>query len=567
MSYLRGADRSQVQLLPACVDDYVAPDAPARFLDAYVEGLDFAQLGFTHAQPKATGRPPYHPADLLKLYLYGYLHRIRSSRRLEAEAARNLEVRWLLRGLTPDFKTIADFRKDNRAAFKPLLKHFNLLCRSMSLFGAELVAIDGSKFKALNNTRRHYTQEQLRELLAKVEARIDDYLAELDTQDADAEGAPAAPGRVALQEKIAQLKERQGNYDELLGGLKESGQNEVSLTDADSRKMKGAHGEHFIGYNVQVAVDAKHDLLVAEDVVPAANDRAQLAPLAAAAKAELQVATLTVVADKGYHQAEQLAACAAAGVTAYVPAPGTTSGKTKDGRAVFPKEKFRYDAAADVYHCPGGYTLLFQKKNLNHGQERRLYYDRAACRGCALLKQCTTGRCRVIARHAQEAAVEATAARVLADPAKVGERKEIVEHVFGTLREWGHDAFLMRGLEQVRGEFSLSAVVYNLRRVLNLRRVPELLAAVRALADATARHGAAGAAGSSGGPWANGACRFVPAPPPTVRGFRSVGWRRGVARAWEPRFFCSRPGSPVGVRVFTQPVKPGANDRPGIARK
>ena len=240
MSYLRGPDRSQVQLLPACVDDYVAPNAPARFLDAYVEGLDFAALGFTHAQPKATGRPPYHPADLLKLYLYGYLHRVRSSRRLAAEAARNLEVRWLLRGLTPDFKTIADFRKDNHRVFKALLQDFNLLCRSLDLFGAELVAIDGSKFKAVNNPRRHYTQDQLRELLAKIEARIDNYLQELDTQDAAAEGVPAAPSRAALQEKIAQLKDRKGRYDDLLQGLEASGQNEVSLTDPDCRKMKGA---------------------------------------------------------------------------------------------------------------------------------------------------------------------------------------------------------------------------------------------------------------------------------------------------------------------------------------
>ncbi len=484
MSYLRGPDRSQVQLLPACVDDYVAPDAPARFLDAYVEGLDVARLGFTHAQPKATGRPPYHPADLLKLYLYGYLHRLRSSRRLEAEAARNLEVRWLLRGLTPDFKTLADFRKDNRAAFKPLLKNFNLLCRSLGLFGAELVAIDGSKFKALNNPRRHFTQEQLRELLGKVEARIDAYLAELDTQDAAAEGAPAAPGRAALQEKIAQLKERKGNYDELLGALRESGQNEASLTDADSRKMKGAHGEHFIGYTVQVAVDAQHDLIVAEEVVQAANDRQQLAPLAEAAKAELQVKELTVVADKGYHHAGQLAACATAGITAYVPAPGTTSGKTQDGQAVFPKEKFRYDAAADAYHCPGGQVLPFQNKNTDGGQERLRYYERAACRGCPLRGECTTGSCRVITRHPQEAAVEATAARVASASEKVARRKEIVEHVFGTLRVWGHDEFLMKGLAKVRGEFSLSAVVYNLRRVLNLRSVPELLAAVRALAAA-----------------------------------------------------------------------------------
>ena len=356
----------------------------------------------------------------------------------------------------------------------------------MNLFGAELVAIDGSKFKAVNHTRRHYTQDQLRELRQQVAARVDAYLAELDTQDADAEGVPAAPGRAALQAKIAQLQERQGNYDELLGALQERGQNEVSLTDADSRKRKGAHGEHRIGYNVQLAVDAQHHLIVAEDVVPAANDRQQLVPLATAAQAQLPVATLTVVADKGYHQAEQLAACARAGVTAYVPAPGTTSGKPKEGARVFPKEKFRYDAAADVYHCPGGHALPFQKQNLNRGQPRGLYYDRAACQSCPLRKACTTGSCRVLGRHAQAAAVEATATRVLAAPEKVAARKEIGEQVFGTLRLWGHDEFLLQGLGKVKGEFSLSAVVYNLRRVLNLRRVPELLAAVRALAAAAA---------------------------------------------------------------------------------
>src|SRR2546425_8063387 len=201
MSYLRGPDRSEVQLLPPCLDDYVGPGAPARFIDAFVEGLDLQALGFTHAQPATTGRPPYHPADLLKLYLYGYLNRIRSSRRLEAEAARNLEVMWLLRNLRPDFKTIADFRKDNRAAFKPLFKNFNLLCRKLDLFGAELVAIDGSKFKAVNNLRRHYTQEQLQELVQKVETRIDDYLSQLDQQDAETQGVAGRPSRQALQDK------------------------------------------------------------------------------------------------------------------------------------------------------------------------------------------------------------------------------------------------------------------------------------------------------------------------------------------------------------------------------
>jgi len=475
MSYHRGPERTEVQLLPPCLDDYVAPNAPARFIDAYVESLDFPALGFTHAQPKDTGRPPYHPADLLKLYLYGYLHRIRSSRRLEAEAARNLEIIWLLRGLRPDFKTIADFRRDNRAAFKPLFKNFNLLCRRLELFGAELVAIDGSKFKAVNNSRRHYTQEQLRELLQKIETRIDEYLGELDRQDEEAQGVPGAPSRQALEEKIAQLKERQGRYDELLGELQASGQNEVSLTDPDSRKMKGAHGEHFIGYNVQTAVDAKHDLIVAQAVVQAANDRGQLAALAVAAKEALQVERLQAVADKGYHEADQLEACEQAGVETYVPDQGKHSGRGPDGQEIFPKEQFRYDAVADAYHCPGGQTLARGHESQSRGKDWIAYYHRAACRACALKSQCTTGAYRKIGRRTNEAVVERAAARVAARPEIVAERKTIVEHVFGTLRNWGHGEFLLKGLEKVRGETSLSALVYNLRRVLNLLSVEELL--------------------------------------------------------------------------------------------
>ena len=411
-----------------------------------------------------------------KLYLYGYLHRVRSSRRLEAEAARNLEVVWLLRGLRPDFKTLADFRRDNRAAFKPLLRHFNLLCRSLDLFGAELVAIDGAKFKASNHTRRHDTAEQLRELLAKVEARIDEYLSELDTQDAQAEGVPAAPGREALAEKIALLRERQGRYDGLLGELAQSGQNEVSLTDAESRKMKGAHGEHFIGYNVQVAVDARHDLIVSEDVVQAANDRGQLGALAVDARQELRVEKLQAVADKGCHQADPLEACEQAGVETFVPEPLGASGQGPGGREVFPKQAFRYDAAADAFHCPGGAVLPRASVNQDHGRERILYDHRAACRECPLKTQCTTARWRGIARRVNESVVERAAARVAARPEIVAGRKTILEHVFGTLREWGHDHFLMRGLAKVRAEFSLSALIDNLRRVLNLRSVEELVA-------------------------------------------------------------------------------------------
>jgi transposase len=477
MSYLRGPARSEVHLLPPCVDDYVPPNAPVRFIDAFVEGLDFPALGFTHAQPATTGRPPYHPADLLKLYIYGYLYRIRSSRRLEAEAARNLEVVWLLRGLRPDFKTIANFRRDNRAAFKPLLKQFNLLCRRLDLFGAELVAVDGSKFKAVNNSRGYYTQEQLQELLQKVEARIEEYLSELDCQDTEAEGVAGAPTRQELAEKIAHLEQRRGRYEELLGQLQAQNQTAVALTDPDSRKMKGPHG-YMVGYNVQLAVDAKHDLIVAETVVQAANDLGQLSRLGTAAKAELQVEHLQVVADKGYHAADQLEACEQAQVETFVPEQGTTSGRGKDGRKIFPKEQFIYDAQADAYQCPAGQRLPRVTQTRARGLERIFYYNRVACRGCALRAQCTSSACRVLLRRPNEAVVERAAQRVEDRPDLVARRKEIVEHVFGSLRQWGHDTFLMCGLEKVRAEFSLSALVYNLRRVLNLIRVEDLLKAV-----------------------------------------------------------------------------------------
>jgi transposase len=477
MSYLRGPARSELQLLPPCVDDYVGLNAPVRFIDAYVEGLDFNALGFKHAQTAQTGRPPYHPADLLKLYLYGYLHRIRSSRRLEAEAARNLEVVWLLRQVRPDFKTIADFRKDNRAAFKGLFKQFNLLCRGLGLFGAELVAIDGSKFKALNNSRRHYAQEQLTELLQQVEARIEQYLSELDGQDRQAEGVAGAPTAEELAEKIAQLSQRKGRYEELLGQLERNGQTEVSLSDADSRKMKGPSG-HLMAYNVQVAVDAKHHLIAAQEVVQGANDLGQLSNLALAAKEELQVDKLQAVADVGYHQADQLEACEKAGIETFVPERDGTSGRGKDGREIFPKEQFRYDAQADSYPCPSGQTLPRRSINRSRGTEWIDYHNRAACAVCPLKSQCTTGPYRVIARRHNQEVVERAALRVAARPDLVARRKEIVEHVFGSLRNWGHDRFLLRGLEKVRAEFSLSALVYNLRRVLNLLRIRDLLQAV-----------------------------------------------------------------------------------------
>ena len=472
MSYLRGPVRTEVELLPPCLDDYVSANCPARFIDAYVEGLDFKALGFAHAQPAPTGRPPYHPADLTKLLVYGYLMRIRSSRRLEAEAARNLELIWLLRGVRPDFKTIADFRKNNRHVFKALFKQFNLLCRQMGLFGAELVAIDGSKFKAVNNSWRYYTGEQLRELINKIETRIDQYLSDADEEEEQLGEIAAAASPEQLQQKITQLRERKGRYEELLSQLEQQQQAAVSLTDADARPMVGPHG-HVHGYNVQVAVDAKHHLIVAQEVVQDGNDTAQLAPMALAAKQALAVEKLKAVADSGYYNTDQLEICEQARVETFV------SGKDPqvDGRALktFRKHQFRYDGSADVYHCPAGQVLKRQYPNRIKGKEWIYYFNKKACASCVLRSQCTASQYRTVTRLRNEAVAERNAARVSAQPEVLRRRKTIVEHVYGTLRQWGHDTFLMRGLEKVRAEFSLSALVYNLRRLLGLKKIEDLL--------------------------------------------------------------------------------------------
>lgn len=474
MSYLRGPDRNETHLLPATVSDYVPTNSPLRFLDEYVEGLDFAALGFKHAKPAGVGRPSYHPADLLKLYIYGYLQRIRSSRRLEAEAARNLELIWLIRGIRPDFKTIANFRKDNRDVFKKLLKQFNLLCRKLELFGAELVAIDGSKFKAVNNSRRYYTKERLEELTALVERHIEHYVCELDRHDAEAAGVSGVPSREDLEQKVALLKERKGRYAELLGELAEKEEQSLSLTDADARKMKGPHG-FVVGYNVQLAVDAKHDLIVATDVVQAAVDSAQLSSLAIAAKKELGVETVQVVADTGYHEARQLEQCEQENIEAYVPESEGTSGKGKDGADIFPKQMFQYAPETDTYTCPAGQTLTRKGSDENHGRKRFIYGNHSACVKCAMRDKCTTAKHRQIRRLVNEAVVERAAARLAKRPEMCAVRKETVEHVFGSIRNWNHDVFLLRGLAKVRAEFNLSALVYNLRRVLNLIPLQDLL--------------------------------------------------------------------------------------------
>ncbi len=472
MSYIQGEDRRQEHLLPPTVEEYVGPAAPVRVIDAFVEGLDLKALGFL-TPPKDTGRPAYHPAPLLKLYAYGYLQRIRSSRRLEAEGTRNLEVIWLTGHLRPDHWTIAAFRREHRERFKGVLREFNLVCRKLELFGAELVAIDGAKFKAVNSPKRHYSAGQLAELITQIDARIDEYVQQLDQADEATAEVPGQPTAEALAAKLAQLQHRRARHEELHTALTASGQTEGSLTDPDSRGQKKVG----VGYNVQIAVDAKHHLIAVDAVEQAANDMGQLQPMAAAAKTEF--GATTAVADAGYHERGQLKACEEAGLTTYVPAPANRSGRTAAGQAVYPKEKFTYDRAQNCFRCPAGQSLWHAGSGEKHGKHCDYYFNLMACAQCAQRPQCTTAPYRKLSRLENEEVVERQAARVAAHPEIVAQRKEIVEHVFGTMRHWGHDEFLCRGLEMVRAEFTLTALTYNLRRALNICGVAGLLAALR----------------------------------------------------------------------------------------
>ena len=494
MCFITGMDRSQTLLLPESLEDYVGAQHPVRFLEAFVEGLDLAACGFARTKAADTGRPPFAPGDLLKLYLWGYLNKVRSSRRLELECGRNLELLWLMRKLQPDFKTIADFRRDNAGAFKKVFRQFNLLCRELGLFGGELVAIDGTKLKAVNNVARNFTPEKpfghelraewLRASLERIDARLAEFLAAMDAGDSaepPPSAAAAAPVRGTLDEKIAALRKRQQCYQEALAALEESGATQVSLTDPDSRRMRKVG----VGYNGQIAVDAKHKLIAVAEVVNEPTDHGQLAPMAAAAKEALGVEQLKAVADGGYYDHGQIAACAGIGVESYVPRPKKGSAEA-GGR--FGKEEFSYDANTDTYRCPEGHTLSRETAWLKRGEPHVAYASPEACRSCPLKAQCTTGAYRRITRWEGEAIVEAMHARVAAHPEVIAQRKAIVEHPFGSIKFWQEQrAFLMRGLEKVRGEFHLSALAYNMKRVINIVGMERLLEAVRRLAAATAR--------------------------------------------------------------------------------
>ena len=476
--FVEGVDRGQSTLFPECLDDWIGEDNPVRVIDAFVGGLDLGDLGFGGVDPEATGRPSYHPSVLLKLYIYGYLNRVQSSRRLEREAGRNVEAMWLTGRLVPDHKTIADFRKDNGKAIRKVCARFVDLCRQMGLLATASVAIDGSKFKAVNNRDKNFTRGKVERGRAQLEESVARYLDQLDTADRHEPTEALATKTEHLKEKLAKLKEEMAKLATIEAQMLASPDQQVSLTDPDSRSMAtSGRGSGVVGYNVQVAVDTEHHLIVVHDVINVGNDRAQLARMAKEAKATLELDSLDVVADRGYFDSEEILACEESGITVTLPKP-MTSGAKAEGR--FGKQDFAYITEEDVYLCPAGERLTYRYTNEEEGKTLRRYWT-TACLTCALKPQCTTGRERRISRWQHEHVLETVQRRLDEHPEKMRQRRETVEHPFGTMKaRMGATHFLTKTLPKVATEMALSVLAYNLTRVMNIIGVKPLMAAIGA---------------------------------------------------------------------------------------
>jgi transposase len=464
--------------LPECLDDWVDDSNPVRVIDAFVEMLDLRALGFTSVDPADTGRPAYHPSIHLKLYIYGYLNRVHSSRRLEREAGRNVEVMWLLGRLAPDFKTIADFRKDNGPAIKKVCARFVEVCREMGLLAKASVAIDGSKFKAVNNRDKNFTQAKVERRRKQLEESVARYLAQLDTADRQEPSEVVILKKMRYKEKLEKLQSEMAKLAVIEKQVLASPDKQVSFTDPDSRSMAtSGRGSGVVGYNVQTAVDTENHLIVAHEVTNVGSDRSQLANTAQAAKAALQVEKLEAVADRGYFNGEEIKACADAGVTVTLPKP-MTSGAKADGR--FGKQDFVYLAEEDVYRCPAGERLTYRMTTVENGQRMHRYWT-SACRACPLKAKCTKGPERRITRWEHERVVEAVQERLDRNPEAMRTRRETVEHPFGTLKmRMGATHFLCKTLPKVATEMALCVLGYNMTRVLNIVGVKPLLAAIAA---------------------------------------------------------------------------------------
>ena len=473
--FIQGEDRAQSTLLPELLDDYVTETNPVRVVDVYVDELDLGTLGFEGIDPAATGRPAYHPAVLLKIYIYGYLNRIQSSRRLEREAQRNVELMWLTGRLTPDFKTIANFRKDNGKAIRGVCKQFVMLCQKLGLFSEALVAIDGSKFKAANNRDRNFTSAKLQRRMEEIESSINRYLAALDTADRQ-EPTVARLKTERLHDKIAALKEQMKALKEIEVQLDATPDKQISLTDPDARSMK-TRGTGIVGYNVQTAVDATNHLIVVHEVTNDGIDRNQLSSMAIQARKAIGTETLTVIADRGYFKGEEILACREAGITAIVPKT-MTSGAKAAGR--FDKSDFIYDASADEFQCPAGQRLIWRYSGIEKGMTMSRYWS-SHCPRCPIKEKCTPSDYRRVSRWEHQSVLDDMQVRLDHAPDSMRIRRQTVEHPFGTIKLWmGSAHFLTKTLDRVSTEMGLHVLAYNLKRVMKILGNDALIAAMKA---------------------------------------------------------------------------------------
>lgn len=478
--FIEGTDRSQSMFLPECLDDYVGSDCAVRVIDAFVDMLDLRTLDFNTA-PKDTGRPGYHPALMLRIYLYGYLNQIQSSRRLERECSRNLELIWLTGRLKPDFKTIADFRKENGPAIRKVCQQFVVLCRDLSLLDSSVVAIDGSRFKALNSKAKNYTRGKLRQKLGEIDKAIERYLSELDRADEVLETTGIALPEARIERtarKLAHLRKEAERYRSIESRMDETGETQVSLSDPDARSMATtARMPRVVGYNVQTAVDAENHLIVAHEVTMFGYDRDALSMMATAARDAMGADAIEAIADKGYYKSEEILACEQAGIAVVVPKPLTSNA---GARGQFDKADFAYDAQEDVYVCPAGAQLTYRFTGQQDGKAIRSYWS-GACSECVLKDKCTTSKERRVRRWEHEDVLERVQKRLDDDPSKLAQRSMTVEHPYGTIKSWmGATHFKMRRLKNVATEMALHVLAYNMTRVMRLIGIPAMIDAMRA---------------------------------------------------------------------------------------
>jgi len=482
--YQSSENRSQISLFPASLDDYISPDNPIRAIDAYVDTLDLEELGFKHAHyATSRGQPAYDPGDLLKLYLYGYINQIRSSRKLERDSYRNVEVMWLLSQLRPSYKTIADFRKNNPASLKATNRDFILLCRELNLIGGETVAIDGSFFRGNASKASICTEKKLKKQIKELDVRIENYQQALDDNDRLETQANdiAFHENKQLSEKLKQLKQlkqRQAKKQSRLEHLQAGNEAQLSSTDPDARLLSKS-GQRVAGYNVQSVIDDKHHLLVGSKVTHDSNDAHQLYPMAAQAKETLKVEALTVLADAGYYEGDQLKHCEDHQIKAYVPEPDKNQVIKKQGR--YTRQAFDYHAEQNHYICPQGHELKQYGQPSEKNQKMRIRYASQACvcKLCPVRSACLaeTANTRQLYRWEHEAVLERHRERMQNSARTMRRRASLVEHPFGTWKDragWTYH-FLVRGFKKVRGEWSLMAIGYNLTRVFNIIGIAEFI--------------------------------------------------------------------------------------------